>query len=46
MGNVAVLTSYQILKKEELTGPQFLEGDCWERGGRLFLEGLLFSHKK
>ena len=28
-----------------LTGPQLLEGVCWERGGLLFSGGLQFSHK-
>ena len=28
-----------------LTGPQILDGDCWERGGDFFQEGLQLSHK-
>ena len=28
------------------TGPQFLEGDCWERGGDLFQGWLQFFYKK
>ena len=34
-------------KKGGLTGPQPLEGSCWERGGDFFQgEWLEFSHKK
>ena len=29
-----------------LTGPQLLEGGCWERGGDFFHRGLQFSHKR
>ena len=29
-----------------LTGPQLLEGVCWERGGVTFFRKLQFSHKK
>ena len=29
-----------------LTGPQLLEGVCWERGGDFFQGGLQFSHKR
>ena len=29
-------TSYQIFKEGGLTGPQFLEEGCWERGGDFF----------
>ena len=25
---------------EDLTGPQLLEGDCWQRGGDFFQEGV------
>ena len=31
-------------KSEVLTGPQLLEGVCWERGGD-FIQGVQFSHK-
>ena len=27
-------------KRESLTGSQFLDGVCWERGGELFLGGM------
>ena len=35
-------------KGRGLTGPQFLEGGCWERGGDFFQGGgeLQLSHKK
>ena len=29
-----------------LTGSQFLEGGCWERGSDIFQGGLQFLHKK
>ena len=32
-------------KRRGLTGPQRLEGGCWERGGDFFQVGLQFSHK-
>ena len=32
-------------KRGSLTGPQLLEGGCWERGGDFFQGGLQFSHK-
>ena len=37
----------QIFKKREegLTGPQLLEGGCWERGGDFFQGGVQISHK-
>ena len=39
--------SYQIFKKGGvLTGPQFLEGGCWERGVTFFRGGGQFLHKK
>ena len=39
--------SNQIFKKgENLTGPQLLEGGCWEKGGDVFQGGLQFSPKK
>ena len=38
-------TSYQIFKKEGLTGP-VLEGGSWERGGWSFTQGLQFYIKK
>ena len=28
-----------------LTGPQFLEGSCWERGGDIFQRGMQFLQK-
>ena len=28
-----------------MTGPQLLEGGCWERGGDFFQGGVQFSHK-
>ena len=28
-----------------LTGPQILDGGCWERGGDFFQGGLQFSYK-
>ena len=31
-------TSNETFKKGGLTGPPFLEGGCWERGGCLFSE--------
>ena len=37
--------SCQIFKKGVLTGPQFLEGGCWEKGGNLFQEGCSFYIK-
>ena len=46
----------QIFKKGGLTGPQFLEGACWERGGDFFqgacnfhinkLKSEIFNNKK
>ena len=35
-------------KRGGLTGPQLLEGSCWERGGDFFQEGagVQFSRKK
>ena len=41
-------TSNQIFKKGGggLTGPQLLEGGCWERGVWIFSGGLQFSQKK
>ena len=43
-------TSNQIFKKRGgggcLTGPQLLEGGCWERGGELFQRGWNFQTKK
>ena len=38
-------TSNEIFKKGGLTGPQFLEGGCWERGGLLGGGALQFSDK-
>ena len=39
--------SNQIFEKGRLTGPQLLEGGCWERGGVTFFRGgLQFSLKK
>ena len=40
--------SYQIFKKGGggLTGSQFLEGGCWERGAWLFSGGCSFYNKK
>ena len=39
-------TSNQISKNGGLTGPQLLEGVCWERGGDIIQEGRVqFSHK-
>ena len=36
----------KFLKREGgLTGPQLLEGGCWERGGCIFSRGLQFSHR-
>ena len=28
-----------------MTGPQLLEGGCWERGGDFFQGGVQISHK-
>ena len=39
-------TFYQIFKRIGLTGPQFLEWGCWERGGDFFREKLKFLVKK
>ena len=38
----------QILKMGGggLTGPQLLEGGCWERGGWIFSGGVQLSHNK
>ena len=33
-------------KKGGLTGQQFLEGDCWEKGGDFFQGRLQFFDKK
>ena len=33
-------------EKGDLTGPQFLEGSCWEEGGDFFQGGMQLSHKK
>ena len=40
--------SYQIFKKGGggLTGSQFLEGGCWERGGDFFQGVAVFTKKK
>ena len=34
-------------REGDLTGPQFLEGDCWERGGDFFqgMGGAIFQQK-
>ena len=42
-GGVNLLPNFQ--KGGSLTGPQFLEGVCWERGGWLFSEGVKFFDK-
>ena len=34
-----VCTPSKCSKREGLTGSQFLEGGCWERGGVFFLRG-------
>ena len=45
--SILLLTSYQIFKKGGLTGPQFLQGGCWERGGDFFQRGeVQFVEKK
>ena len=45
--SILLLTSYQIFKKGGLTGPQFLQGGCWERGGDFFQRGeMQFVEKK
>ena len=38
--------NFQKGEASGLTGPQLLEGGCWERGGLLFSGGLQLSHKK
>ena len=47
-GGGGIEPSTKFSKKECLTGAQFLEGGCWERGGGgLFGEGEgQFLHKK
>ena len=44
LGRVEPPTKFS--KRGGLTGPQFLEGGCWERGEWLFSGRLQFSHKK
>ena len=44
MGGLRFQINFQ--KKGRLTGPQLLEGGCWEReGGDFFHRGLQFSQK-
>ena len=52
---VEEITSSSVMRKRthsvhlpppSLTGSQFLEGGCWERGSDIFQGGLQFLHKK
>ena len=45
-GGVEPLTKFSKQEEGGLTGPPFLEGSCWERGGDLFQgEGCNFYIK-
>ena len=45
-GGVEPPTKFSKKKGGGLTGPQLLEGGCWERGGEFFQRGCNFHTKK